>query len=305
MVSQRFSAYQAGEAVRLRPSLVVLFAFALVACDRSDPQSASLMPVAPTTVLQPAPAEPGIRGSVFDTALRPIFGAVVEILDGAHAGVSTTTKIASGGSFVLPGTFDDTIRFRASKEGHAAAIKTSNPPTCPTCARSVSFILQLDVPPVDLSGDYAVTFAADPACTVLPESTRTRNYAATIVRSTAASRFNVSLLDPSVLHGYDWEGIEINVAGDVITVGLGNLHGSPGLVERVADDTYISFDGGATASVGRPPASTVATSFEGLIEACKLSAGSASVVATGKYVCPAAARVQCFSGKHTLTMTRR
>jgi hypothetical protein len=276
-----------------------------VACDRSDPQSASLSPLAPTTVSQPAPAEPGIRGSVFDTASRPIFGATVEILDGAHAGVSTTTTIALGGGFVLPGTFDDTIRFRALKEGYAPATKTSTiPAACPMCTRYVSFLLELDVPPVDLSGEYAVTFAADPACTVLPESTRTRNYAATIERSTAAFRFNVSLLDASVLHGYDWEGIGISVAGDFIAVSLGSLHGSPGLVERVADDTYISFEGEATASVGRPP-STVATSFEGLIEACQLPAGSASVVATGKYVCPAAARVQCLSGKHTLTMTRR
>ena len=187
-------------------------------------------------------------------------------------------------------------RFRALKEGHAPATKTSTiPAACPMYYQSVSFFsLELDAPPVDLERRVCGDVPRRTRMHCSPRVNAHAKLAATIERSTAASRFNVSLLDPSVCTAR-LGGIEINVARGFIAVSLGSYPGSPGLVERVADNTYISFDGEATASVGRPPASTVATSLRDsrLVE---LPPGSASVVATGKYVCPAAARVQCFSG---------
>ena len=45
-------------------------------------------------------------------------GAVVEVVDGPQAGLSTISNAA--GQFSLSGRFDDDTRFRAAKAGHVA-----------------------------------------------------------------------------------------------------------------------------------------------------------------------------------------
>ena len=85
-----------------------------------------------------------------DSALRPIAGARVELLDGPQAGASTTTNAL--GEFVLSGTVDDTSRFRASKAGHVAANATIVP-DCDRCnpRRWVHFYLSVLDAPVAIS----------------------------------------------------------------------------------------------------------------------------------------------------------
>jgi hypothetical protein len=47
----------------------------------------------------------------------------------------------------------------------------------------------------------------------------------------------------------DYKFLTINVAGNDALFWLGNLEGDPGLVERVAANTYFAFDGTAAATV--------------------------------------------------------
>src|SRR4029079_18685054 len=80
----------------------------------------------PQPVAQPTPpSNPDgfVRGSVSDTAFRPLDGAGVEVVDGPLAGMSTTAD--ANGSFSLSGTFDDATRFRATMDGHPAATQVS------------------------------------------------------------------------------------------------------------------------------------------------------------------------------------
>jgi len=105
-------------AIRTQTGVLALaLAAGLAAC------SDSALPTAPTATaaspVESAPTAPRVgqpvNGSVSDSALRPVAGARVELLDGPQAGVWTTTD--ARGAFTLFGTVDDTTRFRASKEG--------------------------------------------------------------------------------------------------------------------------------------------------------------------------------------------
>src|SRR5438876_453106 len=85
------------------------------------PVTTGASPTAPI----PSPKGLFMRGTVYDTAFRPLAGARVEVVDGPQAGLSTSAD--TKGEFSLTGAFDDATRFRATKEGHVAAIKTLQP----------------------------------------------------------------------------------------------------------------------------------------------------------------------------------
>ncbi len=123
-----------------------------------------------------------MRGIVKDTAFRPLAGAVVEVIAGTNTGMSTTTD--SAGQFSLSGGFDNTTRFRASKEDHVASTTTLNSPL----GGSISFHLAVLAPPVSMAGDYTLTFVADSACASLPAALKTRTYAATVTPNSADKR---------------------------------------------------------------------------------------------------------------------
>jgi hypothetical protein len=280
--------------------------FLSAACGSSYPESA---PLAPTSPLSPAPGptvsrpDVGLTGTVYDNVSRPIAGASVEVLDGSQAGLLTISD-ASGRFAFLTGAFDDSIRVRASKAGHRPLTRTSSI-NCPTCSRYVGFLLEVDATPVDATGDYTMTFVADPTCQ-LPENVRIRRYDARVSRDDKLNwHFQVSITNASVMHDYTWDGVFIDVAGSFVSMGVGNLHGSPGLVEQVSPDVYVGFDGVAGGEVSASRLITMSAAFDGTIEACKQQAGSASPVATGMYSCPREQRVQCSSGNHRFTITRR
>src|SRR4051794_14289338 len=74
----------------------------------------------PATVVStspaPAPDDAFIKGTVFDTANRPLAGARVQVLDGSHAG--TTATVTANGEFSMVGTFEEGTRFRATIDGY-------------------------------------------------------------------------------------------------------------------------------------------------------------------------------------------
>ena len=144
----------------------------------------SSSPVAPRQGTE-TPSTPGsvsgelISGTVSDSALRPLAGARVELLDGPQAGMAATSD-AEGG-FSIRGTVDDTTRFRASKDGYVAGTEIILP-FCDSCSpkRWVHLYLKVLDAPVALAGDYTLTFVADSTCANLPAEIRTRRYAVTI-----------------------------------------------------------------------------------------------------------------------------
>lgn len=279
-----------------------MLAMGLAGCGESG-----LPPTSPTSPTPPAPMPGGpqarVGGSVYDTAWRPVPGVRVEVLDGPNAGVTATSD--GLGEFSLIGAFDAGVRFRAAKAGYVEATLTLGIP-CATCPY-LSFRLALDAPAVDLEGRYTLTFAA--ACTAIPEYARTRTYAATITRDPDFdSGFRVSLTDASVIGDVGWPGVFLGAAGDYIAVTTGNLHGDPGLIEQVAADAYIGFDGSAGGPMGHAGTTTLTSKFDGLIAYCEVPPGSPPPVVSGRFACSpvtSIARVECTSPNHKLTLTKR
>lgn len=279
---------------------IVLLVLAQVMAGCGDSPS----PWAPSRV-PPVTTGGQVAGIVYDTAFRPLAGARVEIVDGPEAGKST---VADGkGQFLLnlTGTFDDTTRFRASNEGHIAAIATRGP-RCAACTPNwwIYFNLAVLAAPVNLAGDYTLTFIADSSCANLPNEARTRTYAATIALAApshypADTHFDVALSGPPFLESH--KTFPLHVAGDYVAGWLGDLHGSPGLVEKVAANSYFTLAGAVEASV--TVASTISATLDGAVDFCVLNSewGSRYSCSSGEVV----TRAQCVSQKHQLILTRR
>jgi hypothetical protein len=278
-------------------------------CDRPGTPGS---PAGPSALNQPpAPEQPlptagaALAGSVSDAAGRPLAGATVEAIEGADAGRSAVTDAI--GEFRLGGTFGPTTRFRASKEGHAAMVAPL-PPACDACNPHwwIHFSLESLVPHVDLSGDYTLTFVVASTCAAaLPDAARRRTYNATVTRMPAAGaqpnpRFAVTVSSPPALG--DYRSFMVGVAGDYLGAYLGDLHGTPGVAEQIAPDAQVGFGGIVTASVNVSDPSTIAATFDGVIEYCELETASAD------YVCNSAAalrRAQCESRDHQMILARR
>jgi hypothetical protein len=144
-------------------------------------------PSTPTAARPPTPqpvpsGATQLAGIVYDSAERPLSGARVEVLDGPQAGQWAVTD--GRGSYGFNGTFDDATRFRATMTGHVPAIGTRGA-RCAPCNPNwwLYFFLQPDGASADLTGDYTLTIAADPACSDLPAPARERTYTARIAHA--------------------------------------------------------------------------------------------------------------------------
>jgi hypothetical protein len=269
-------------------------------CDSTTPLAPTRLPVAAPTgsVVPPTPNANAIAiaGYVQDRAWRPLIGVRVEVLDGPDAGLSTVTD--AKGEFRLAGEFDPTTRFRASAEQHRDMVRVL-PPRCDRCNPNwwLYFSLETEAASVDLAGEYSLTFIADRACTMLPEEFRQRTYPATVTPtgSDNAGQFKVSVRGGSFLTGYD--AFDVGVAGDSFAAILGDLHGSPGVAERLDGANVLGFEGMANASLASPDTAIVAT-FDGVVSYCNLLDESAA-----RYACAssaATARALCTSRNHLL-----
>jgi hypothetical protein len=217
-------------------------------------------------------------------------------MDGPQAGTSATADAT--GDFQLTGTFDETTRFRASKDGHAAATRTFS---VYGASRYISFELEVTGPSVNLAGAYDLTVNVEGACDGFPEELRTRSYAVTLTPSAEGATTAFALTFTGAPFVENYRRALVGVAGNDVASWLGDGHGTPGLVERLAPNTFLAFDGLATATVGVDPA-TITASLEGTIEYCERRSDLGS-----RYDCdPAQAvtHVRC-TAKHMLTLTRR
>ena len=99
--------------------VLLMFTPGMVASGCGDRESVMPMATAPTPV-PPSPSGVGlVSGVVYDTTLKPLSGATVEVLDGPQAGTSAIAD--AKGEFSLSGAFGTATRFRATKEGYLDA----------------------------------------------------------------------------------------------------------------------------------------------------------------------------------------
>ena len=284
--------------------IVLMLASGAAGCNDSRPPTIpGVPPPSPpaTTPPQPTPPAASVSGYVYDSAFRPVGGVKIEAVDGASAGVSTTTN--GSGGFALSGTFDESVTFRASKDGYIAATATLKRNM--SGGASLSFTLTVVAAPVAIAGDYTVTFVADSACAGnLPEGVRERIYPATISQSTypgapPQTQFNVTLTGAPFLPGHG--SFYLGVAGDYVAIFFGD-HG-PLVVEQVAPNAYLALDGWTAVFVEGPAVSTISAPFEGSFEYCDLKSAMGS-----RYDCPSAqviSKARCESKNHRLVLTRR
>ena len=279
--------------MRMSRSIVVLMlAHGVAAASCGSRGSANA--TGPSAVFNPSAVNPPsngsvlVRGSVYDTAYRALAGARVEVVNGPQAGQVT---MADGrGEFSLSGTFDDATRFRATKDGYVTATRTRS------TSSWVWFELGVVAAPMDIAGDYTMTFVADGSCVTLPEAVRTRAYATTIPATANASPANASfsIAVSGALKGWDVTGM--GVSGDYVAVWLETL------VEQTAPNTFLLFNGLASASIGTSRGSAIALRFDGLIDYCttKAEPGRPDDCWTGR----AADHLPCHSSNHQLIFTR-
>jgi hypothetical protein len=273
----------------MSPSIVVLVLAQGIAAASCGSRGSAATTAPSAIVGLPVTGAVQVRGSVYDTAYRALAGARVEVVDGPQAGLSTTAD--SRGEFSLAGTFDDTTRFRATKDGYVSATRTRSPYSW------VTFELGVVAPPIDIAGDYTMTFVADGSCVALPDEFRTRAYTTTIPAAANASPANASfgITVRGALKGWDIQGM--GVSGDYVAVWLETL------VEQIAPNTFLSFGGLAAASIGTSGGSAITLRFDGMIDYCttKTASGRYEDCYTGA----AAGHLQCQSTNHQLIFTRR
>lgn len=257
-----------------RVASILFLTFAVASCgDHGSVAPATTAPSPlPLTPTQPRNEVASISGFVLDTGYRVLAGARVEVVEGSpQAGISTTTD--ETGQFSLVGTFDSSTTFRATKDRYVAATQAWNCSIGAGCSARgarpyLGFYLASLASPVNIAGDYTVTFVADRACTDFPDDVRTRTYAATITPSSSpSSSFTLTASGASFLGNLN--NFPIGVVGDYVDLWLHGGH-DPALVEQLAPNTYLAFSGNATASVGTSPVSSISMPFDGWIDYCVL-----------------------------------
>jgi hypothetical protein len=297
---------------RARTGIVLLaIAQGLTGCSGSGAKSPSAPTAGPTVASGAGSSAADLvalddSGYVLDTAFKRLSGVRVDVVDGPQAGTSMVSD--ASGQFPLTGPFARTNTFHVSKDGYIAATQgfsTSVPGGKPWL---IVYLRPL-APPVNIAGDYTLTFVADSACTDLPPEVRTRSYAATAVQGASATDFVLAAKGTSFLNGL--AGFGIGVAGDSLGLWLHGGH-DPTLVEQLAPNTYLAFSGVGAASVGSSTVSTISTAFDGWIDYCVMSrpmgsgynCGTSNI--TGEPIPGAAVTyAHCQSPNHRLTLTRR
>lgn len=224
-----------------------------------------------------------------DTAFRPLAGVRVEALGGPQAGTVVTSDI--NGFFTVVG---NGFPYRATKDGYVSA-EVARPATSGSPG-SLIFILDVLTPPANIAGEYAMTFIADSGCTDLPKELQRRTYTATVTPDPSRQAwFALSAGGASFLPTY--QTFQVGVAGNYVVFNLD--FDRPGLVEQIAPQGTLVYQGAGTATVPASSPSTITASFSGVISYCAASSAQSCVAPD------ASGRVQCESANHQLILTRR
>ena len=264
----------------MRAAYIVLSILIAGACSSDSPTS----PTSPPAAVQPWAG----RGAVHDTIGRPIAGARVEVQEGPQRGLAVLTD--EQGRFSFDAVFMAGFTAKATKPGYRdqiAVIRSADNPGW--------FHLDSVNGSVNFTGDYAMTFTADAACTAIPGYARRRTFDVTN-SSSGPSSYLVSVAGgqygaaaPGA--GYFNNVLYAGVFEDVFALYLSD----PPLWERFPQGSYLMVSGEAKGSVGELPARL---RLDGWFTYC------AEIVPGNEPKC-AVSEVVCRSSNHQLTVGRR
>jgi hypothetical protein len=202
-------------------------------------------PVEPTPPPAPAQVTFTLKGSVSDTAGRPLTGASVTFVDGQRAGITATTDDV--GRFSFSGTFTQSaVSLIASKDGYSSETWNFPEHGRPFEGGNWYYPFRLEplAPSVNLAGEYTLTLTTHKACTKLPDEARTRTYSVSIASQRRRTTFVGTLSDAViVLAPYSARDVEITVADDFANLWLR-------FIEQLSDGTYLAIEGGTQTTVG-------------------------------------------------------
>lgn len=265
-------------------------------------------PAAPSTPVPGTSTEPAtvtVSGSVQDNVFRFLRDVRVEVADGPAAGTFTLTDEA--GRFELSGPFGGSaVTFRATKEGYTAATSKSLIQAAGGCC--LNFTLKSLVAPTDISGDYVLTFNADPTCPDFPGDLKSRTYTATVrpySTNPDNALFLVKLSGASFLRTRlgDTNSFAIAVSGDYLAFGLDSEFNP--VTEQLDTLTYLTLTGSASASVGSSVISTISMPFEGSVDYC-VQESQIEYAAPCMFVQnPTLPRASCASKHHLVILARQ
>ena len=299
--------------VRGRWLLMITCAVAGCGAPESATSPSTVAPSTPPVSAAPGTVTPAPLAFIMDTALRPLVGAEIQIVDGPQAGTVLTAD--ARGQFQLTGPFRSDNTFRASKDGFVTETRGFSS-SSPNGALWLGFYLRPIEAPVDIAGDYRVTLIADSACTDLPGEVRTRTYSAKVVPEARSSMpsstwFSLAVDAPVLQASYGLlDGFDIGVAGTTLGFWLDGSH-DPTLVERLDTSTYLAYSGIGWTTIDPAAASTISASFDGWVDYCVMhspmggyyNCGTSNV--TGQPI-PGASitRVHCESTSHRVILAR-
>lgn len=253
---------------------------------------------APTPLPTPPPEPQGfaLRGTVFDTAARPVDEARIEAMDGPQAGAVTTSN--AQGQFSFSQRFTQGLTLRASKDGYVTDQQSVIPSSSSSFA---TFRLASLTPSIDLAGSYVVTITADAACTNLPPNTVSRSYTATINHSSSRETTYIGrLAGATFATGPDspYDYFFAQVFGTFVNFFFWSLANDEvnGVVEQLVPDAYLGINGEAGAAV---EGASIEVPFSGVFGYCPGARSSSSVFAC------ATTPITCDSKNHRLTVRRQ
>ena len=243
----------------------VAVALTMLVCGCGDSVPVSIP--APTTPTPPPPTTvtSTLFGFVYDTVSRSVPSAMVEVVDGPAAGLNATTD--ERGHLSMNGTFAvgaNTVR--VSKGGYETATTRMTVPSNPSPTFTFTLTLRSLDTPLDLSGNYTLTFKADDACgSNLPPGLQTRSYTATIAPLiSVVDGFGVTLAESSLISR---DPLFLRVSGDYVYMPI-DPEFSGGVTERVGRDAYVQLLGTARGTAGR--SRTWSIPFDGSFDYCEV-----------------------------------
>ena len=288
---------------RGRRRLAFAVAMAGLSCSGTDPGPGP-------SPIPPDQTSRTVSGTVTNTAFSPVADARVAIL---NTNLSTLTDAL--GRFDLKGTISGTATVQVTKDGYIpqtreAAWTACLPGVSPCLQSNLGFLLQAVAAPTDITGDYTVVITADPACRDLPAEARTRTYSASIssVRPDNTS-LEVRISGPSPLIFLD-SVFTAGMAGDNFALELYGSWFHQAFLEKVASDSYVGFNGIATARVP-PGASTISAVLDGTVTHCRTSVPLSEPVygcvplGSGMSALQPESFVTCQSKNHQMIFSRR
>ena len=236
-----------------------------------SPTSNIVSPTSPTALKGAWTA----RGLVFHTNYQVCRGCVVEVVDGARAGMRTLTD--STGSFSIPLPDESShVTLRAMKEGYrsvdeSVAMRGSINSTW--VVLHVASVLQ----PASLRGAYRMRVEADPiACSSLPPAARAREY--DVVFSSAARLADFWFQAEPIGTPVERFDVYAGVSGNDVGVSIWHADDeSAGIVERLNADTGESFSLLAWTDASVPYAVPLTARLKGTLTWCPRGAADSCV----------------------------